>query len=109
MSEVVSLYPWLLPAEVHAIRTMAVILADVARHYGLTIEELKSPSRAYRISHPRQEAMWLMRQQLRPDGSSRYSYPQIGRFLGGRDHCTVIRGIRSLLARQAAETQARAA
>jgi len=68
--------------------TMREIAAMVAERYGLTMDDLKSPSQERRISWPRQEAMALIRK------NTRQSYPQIGRFLGGRDHTTVMHGVR---------------
>lgn len=68
--------------------TMAQILARVAEKHGLTVADLKGPRIAPRFSHPRQEAMHAMH------AVGRWSLPQIGRFLGGRDHTTVLHGVR---------------
>lgn len=77
--------------------TMAQIIARVAEKHGLTAAELKSERRARHIFHPRQEAMHEMHAQ------KRWSLPQIGRSLGGRDHTTVLYGVRAHAARLAAK------
>ena len=76
---------------------LADILDQVSVKYGLSVADLKGPERFRRIAHPRQEAMWRMHQ------TGRYSLTQIGRFLGNRDHTTVLYGIRQHAARLEAE------
>lgn len=70
------------------------IVAIVARKYRVTEAEIMGPSRKRHASQPRHEVMYLAYEQRWADGRRRYSYPQIGAFLGGRDHTTVIAGIR---------------
>jgi len=65
------------------------ISALVAEEFGLTFMDLTKQTRTRRISRPRQAAMYVVR-KLRPD----MSYPMIGRLFGGRDHTTIIHGIR---------------
>lgn len=62
------------------------ILDAVAQEFNITISELKGPRRTRRISVPRQLAMYLLRDV------AQLSFPQIGEFLGGRDHSTVMHG-----------------
>ncbi len=62
------------------------VLDAVAQEFNLAVSELKGPRRTRRISVPRQLAMYLLRE------ISNLSYPQIGEFLGGRDHSTVMHG-----------------
>jgi chromosomal replication initiator protein len=69
--------------------TMASIAADVAGKYGISIDALRSRDQTHDIAHPRQEAMYLMHK------TGRYSMPQIGRYFGGKDHTTVLHGIRA--------------
>lgn len=64
--------------------TMASIAQRVAEKHGLTVEQLKSVSRAARIVQPRQEAMHEMVQ------TGKWSTPRIGMFFGGMDHTTVL-------------------
>lgn len=56
----------------------------VAEDFGLTREELLSPSRAARVAWPRQVAMYLARQHTHE------TLPAIGTSFGGRDHSTVL-------------------
>lgn len=69
------------------VNTMRAIIEDVARRSELTVAELRGPGRARRYSWPRFEAMYLMRE-------ADHSLAQIGKFLGGRDHTTVLHGCR---------------
>jgi len=62
------------------------ILNTIAQEYGISIEDLLSPSRSQRVSFPRQVAMYLLREE------SELSLPKIGEILGGRDHTTVMYG-----------------
>lgn len=91
--------------------TLVEIAFAVAAKHGVTTAELRTPigvgkSASWNISHPRQEAFWIARQQRCPDGSYRHSLPSIGRYFGGRDHTTVIYGIRAHAHRMANETAA---
>lgn len=75
--------------------TMRSVATAVAAKYGLTLDDFKGPSRARCIAHPRQEAMAEIYKL------GRYSMPQIGTLLGGRDHTTVLHGVRAHAARLA--------
>ena len=62
-------------------------LIDIAaRKQGLSAEDLMGKSRAARINHSRQIAMYLARE------ITDYSLPQIGAAFGGRSHTTVLHG-----------------
>lgn len=76
------------------VKRMADIAAEVAQANHLTLAELKSRTRAQRISHPRQEAMAKMHQ------TGRYGLTRIARFFGV-DHTTVLYGVRQYEARAA--------
>jgi chromosomal replication initiation ATPase DnaA len=82
-------------------QTMREIAERVAGLHNVTVDDLKGSSRLKKFAHARQEAMWAMRQAVNADGSPRFSLPQIGRFLGGRDHTTVIHGERAHAERMA--------
>lgn len=69
----------------------------VAAEVGITVQEIMSKSRAVRVAHPRQLAMYLIRV------FSDYSYPQIGRMFGGRDHTTAIWAVARVEARLRAD------
>jgi chromosomal replication initiator protein len=60
------------------------ILQAVADFYNLSMEELTGTSRRQSVARPRQVACYLLRQEA---GAS---LPQIGQWLGGRDHTTVL-------------------
>jgi chromosomal replication initiator protein len=68
--------------------TMASILCAVAERYGVSVEDLKGPRRYRNFVIPRHEAMYEMVERRL------WSLPQIGRFMGGRDHTTVLNGWR---------------
>ena len=66
------------------------IQARVAEHYGLSLAELVGPRRARAVARPRQVAMYLAKTL------TERSLPEIGRRFGGRDHTTVIHGVRRI-------------
>lgn len=74
------------------------IVAEIAALYDVTVADLTGPSRRKRITHPRQHAMWEVRRR-----APHLSLPQIGRLFGGRDHTTIIHGLRAHEARLAAQ------
>lgn len=72
---------------------MKTIATRVALAHGFQLEDLTGPARTKRVAHVRHEAMWEIYE------TGLFSYPQIGRFFGGRDHTTVICGCRAHEAR----------
>jgi ABC-type multidrug transport system ATPase subunit len=62
----------------------------VARHYGISIDELVGDKRTKRVVEPRQVAMYLSRELTDA------SLPAIGRAFGGRDHTTVIYAVQKM-------------
>ncbi len=62
------------------------ILDEVSRHYKVTTAELLGRSRSKTIALARQVAMYLLIYELE------LSPTEVGRFLGNRDHSTVIHG-----------------
>ncbi len=64
------------------------VLGAVASHYGLKVADLKGSRKTRDISHPRQVAMYLARRLTRS------SFPEIGRAMGGKDHSTVVKGVK---------------
>jgi chromosomal replication initiator protein len=63
------------------------LLRGVSLHFGITLSDLKSKKRSRPIAIPRQIAMYLMRESLK------MSLQDIGSFLGGRDHTTIMHGV----------------
>jgi chromosomal replication initiator protein len=70
--------------------TPSSILDAVTKHFNVSLELLKSKTRAKQIVLARQVAVYLIRKET--------SLPleQIGRLLGGRDHSTIIHGYHKL-------------
>jgi len=66
------------------------ILDAVAESEGLEVKDLLGQNRSAKIAIPRQLAMYLLRTY------NEISLPQIGEMLGGRDHTTVMYGIRKV-------------
>ncbi|MBV9818817.1 MAG: chromosomal replication initiator protein DnaA [Solirubrobacterales bacterium] len=64
--------------------TIDDVQALVAEHFGLTVEQLTSASRAAKVAWPRQVAIHLARQ------TTAESLPTIGRAFGNRNHATVL-------------------
>lgn len=75
--------------------SMVDLAQAVAQGYGVTVADLRGPCRRVRMNVARQDLMH------RIYATGRFSMTQIGRFLGGRDHTTILNGIRRHEARQA--------
>lgn len=80
---------------------MATIAGEIAARHGYTLSDLKGRSLLQPVVLARQEAMYWLYEERLSDGRRRWSYPMIGRFLGGRDHTTVWFGARAHAARVA--------
>lgn len=80
--------PYAIVPSVPRRKTGREIIAEVAERHKLTPADLRGPCRRRAISWPRQEAMWELQQR------TRLSTPQIGDLLGGRDHTTVLHGLK---------------
>ena len=64
--------------------TAAEIIAQVARYYNISVDEIHGQSRVSAIATARQIAMYLCRMM------TDLSFPKIGEIFGGKDHTTVI-------------------
>lgn len=62
----------------------------VAEHYNIRLSDMIGPKRVRNFARPRQVAMYLCKQL-----TSR-SLPEIGRRFGGRDHTTVMHGVKRI-------------
>jgi chromosomal replication initiator protein len=69
--------------------TIVKIQTAVAEHYGIAPEHMRLSIRDRKIAWPRQLAMLLSREL------TVNSLPEIGRRFGGRDHSTILHGIRA--------------
>jgi chromosomal replication initiator protein len=70
--------------------TVEEIQRKVSDHYNIRLSDLIGPKRLRTFARPRQIAMYLSKQL-----TSR-SLPEIGRRFGGRDHTTVMHGVRRI-------------
>ena len=66
--------------------TPELIIQVVADHFGITPLDISSQKRNKEIVFPRQIVMYICRSMLGP------SLQNIGKYLGGRDHTTIIHG-----------------
>jgi chromosomal replication initiator protein len=92
----------LYPAPRQVPRSIAQIKNATCREFGVSSQELVSPSRSARVLWPRQLAMYLSRELTHE------SLPAIGRAFGGRDHTTVLHALRRTEHRLASDAEARA-
>ena len=70
--------------------TVEEIQRKVSEHYNIRLSDMIGPKRLRSYARPRQVAMYLCKQL-----TSR-SLPEIGRRFGGRDHTTVMHGVRRI-------------
>ncbi len=63
------------------------VLKLVALHFNVKTTDIRSDKRARKLSFPRQICMYLLRKHLL------MSFPEIGRFMGGKDHTTILHGV----------------
>lgn len=69
-------------------RKLRLILAAVAFKHGVSVNDLKAKRRDKIAARARHEAMWRVKKK------TLFSFPKIGRVFGGRDHTTVLHGVR---------------
>ncbi|WP_151719069.1 chromosomal replication initiator protein DnaA [Gemmobacter serpentinus] len=79
--------------------TIEEIQRKVAEHYNIRLSDMIGPKRLRTIARPRQIAMYLSK-QLTPR-----SLPEIGRRFGGRDHTTIMHGVRKIEELMAGDSQ----
>ncbi|TQS71485.1 chromosomal replication initiator protein DnaA [Rhodobacteraceae bacterium] len=70
--------------------TIEEIQRKVAEHYNVRLSDMIGPKRVRTIARPRQVAMYLAKHL------TTRSLPDIGRRFGGRDHTTIMHGIRKI-------------
>lgn len=77
-----------------ALQTAAVTIGDVessvCAYFGLTVQQLRSASRARAVTFPRMLAIYVCREQLRS------SYSELGQHFGDRDHTTAMSACRRI-------------
>ena len=79
--------------------TVEEIQRKVAEHFNIRLSDMLGPKRTRTIARPRQIAMYLSKQM-----TSR-SLPEIGRRFGGRDHTTILHGVRKVDEMRASDSQ----
>ncbi|KFI28871.1 chromosomal replication initiator protein DnaA [Paenirhodobacter enshiensis] len=79
--------------------TIEEIQRKVAEHYNVRLSDMIGPKRLRTIARPRQVAMYLSKQL------TTRSLPEIGRRFGGRDHTTIMHGIRKVEELMTADSQ----
>lgn len=70
--------------------TVEEIQRKVAEHFNIRLSDMIGPKRVRSFARPRQVAMYLCKQM------TTRSLPEIGRRFGGRDHTTVMHGVRKI-------------
>ncbi|MBQ2261870.1 MAG: chromosomal replication initiator protein DnaA [Loktanella sp.] len=70
--------------------TVEEIQRKVSEHYNIRLSDMIGPKRVRNYARPRQMAMYLAKQM------TNRSLPEIGRRFGGRDHTTVMHGVRKI-------------
>lgn len=68
------------------------VLRIVAASFGVKVSDLKGARKTREVSQPRQVAMYLCRRLTTS------SFPEIGRLMGGKDHSTVVKGVKKIKA-----------
>ncbi|MEZ5777377.1 MAG: chromosomal replication initiator protein DnaA [Paracoccaceae bacterium] len=79
--------------------TIDEIQRKVAEHYAMRLSDMIGPKRMRTIARPRQVAMYLAKTL------TTRSLPEIGRRFGGRDHTTIMHGIRKIEDLKATDSQ----
>lgn len=74
--------------------TVRSIIDDVAKRYGISVEQIKGASRKAEVAEARHEVMYIARCEdirRKEAGEARLSTPRIGLFTN-RDHSSVVHG-----------------
>ncbi|MGY6550069.1 MAG: chromosomal replication initiator protein DnaA [Roseinatronobacter sp.] len=79
--------------------TVEEIQRKVAEHFNIRLSDMLGPKRVRTIARPRQIAMYLSKEL------TTRSLPEIGRRFGGRDHTTILHGVRKVEEMRATDSQ----
>ncbi|MDX8346439.1 chromosomal replication initiator protein DnaA [Cognatiyoonia sp. IB215446] len=79
--------------------TVEEIQRKVSEHYNIRLSDMIGPKRVRNYARPRQMAMYLAKHM------TNRSLPEIGRRFGGRDHTTVMHGVRKIEELKALDSQ----
>ncbi|MSR44310.1 MAG: chromosomal replication initiator protein DnaA [Phycisphaerales bacterium] len=78
--------------------SIQMIIDAVTAYYDIKLSDLMSKRRHKSVALPRQVCMWLARKY------TRYSLEEIGGYFGGRDHTTVLHGVRAIGLRRGSDS-----
>ena len=70
--------------------TPASIIEETARYFNIRPEDIKGSNRSSKVAYPRQIAMYLIKEMTNT------TLKQIGEIMGGKDHTTVMYGIKKI-------------
>jgi len=70
--------------------SITLIQQQVSLYFNLKVTEMSSPRRSINIARPRQIAMYLCKEV------TSFSYPEIGKAFGGKDHTTVMHAVKKI-------------
>jgi chromosomal replication initiator protein len=70
--------------------TVDDVIRVVADYYKINVQDIKSARRMQSVALPRQIAMYIARTKLK------CSFPELGEKFGGKDHSTIIHGVRKI-------------
>ncbi|ARO15389.1 chromosomal replication initiation protein [Ketogulonicigenium robustum] len=79
--------------------TVEDIQRRVCEHYNIRIADMVGPKRLRAFARPRQVAMYLSKKL------TTRSLPEIGRHFGGRDHTTIMHGVKKIESLMASDSQ----
>lgn len=80
----------LIPSDPETEVTATIIIEETARYFGILVDDLTGSSRTQTVATARQIAMYLCREL------TELSLPKIGQEFGGRDHSTVMHGVKKI-------------
>jgi len=70
--------------------SIELIQQNVSSYFNLTVSEMAAPRRSINIARPRQIAMYLSKE------ITSFSYPEIGKAFGGKDHTTIMHAVKKI-------------
>lgn len=70
--------------------TSDLIIKEVNRYFGVSVEDLLGRQRTKEMVIPRQIVMYLLRHERN------MSFPEIGKVMGGKDHSTIMHGCKKI-------------
>ena len=70
--------------------TPELIIREIVKYYGTTVEDLLGKKRTKEIVMPRQITMYFLRHE------ASMSFPDIGKQMGGKDHSTIMHGCKKI-------------